>query len=191
MTTPVNSAGRLDRLPMGAFQWRILSLIGLGMFFDGFDKQMAAGVLGALVKEGWSNMETNAHYISITFAGLAVGALMTGLVGDRYGRRFAYQFNLLIFGSMCLFSMLAPSMTWLMALRFFLFGVQMDEQIARAHLGTRLKGEFRYDPGQIGAHGYSIDRSKAAHTIHRWLPIRLLGDFRCHSCRRRVEGARL
>ncbi len=88
MTKPVNAANRLDRLPMGAFQWRILSLIGLGMFFDGFDNQMAAGVLGALVKEGWSTMEMNAHYISITFAGLAVGALMTGLVGDRFGRRF-------------------------------------------------------------------------------------------------------
>ena len=86
MTTSVNAAGRLDRLPMGSFQWRILSLIGLGMFFDGFDNQMAAGVLGALVKEGWSTMEMNAHYISITFAGLAVGALMTGLVGDRFGR---------------------------------------------------------------------------------------------------------
>jgi MFS transporter, putative metabolite:H+ symporter len=118
MTKPVNAANRLDRLPMGAFQWRILSLIGLGMFFDGFDNQMAAGVLGALVKEGWSTMEMNAHYISITFAGLAVGALMTGLLGDRFGRRFAYQFNLLIFGSMCLCSMFAPSMTWLTGLRF-------------------------------------------------------------------------
>ena len=88
------------------------------MFFDGFDNQMAAGVLGALVKEGWSTMEMNAHYISITFAGLAVGALMSGILGDRFGRRFAYQFNLLIFGSMCLCSMLAPSMTWLTGLRF-------------------------------------------------------------------------
>ena len=49
LVNAVNAAGRLDRLPMGAFQWRILSLIGLGMFFDGFDNQMAAGVLGALV----------------------------------------------------------------------------------------------------------------------------------------------
>jgi putative MFS transporter len=120
MASPVNAAARLDRLPMGPFQWRILTLVGLGMFFDGFDNQMAAGVLGALVKEGWSTIEMNAHYISITFAGLAVGALMTGLVGDRFGRRFAYQFNLLIFGSMCLFSMFAPSMTWLTALRFFM-----------------------------------------------------------------------
>jgi putative MFS transporter len=66
MASSVNAAGRLDRLPMGAFQWRILSLVGLGIFFDGFDNQMAAGVLGALVKEGWSTMEMNAHYISIT-----------------------------------------------------------------------------------------------------------------------------
>ena len=43
------------------------------------------GVLGTLVKQGWSNLEMNAHYISVTFAGLAVGALMTGLVGDRFG----------------------------------------------------------------------------------------------------------
>lgn len=120
MTNPVNAAGRLDRLPMGAFQWKVLGLVGLGMFFDGFDNQMAAGVLGTLVKQGWSNLEMNARYISVTFAGLAVGALMTGLVGDRFGRRFAYQFNLLIFGSMCLFSMFAPSMTWLTVLRFFM-----------------------------------------------------------------------
>jgi putative MFS transporter len=118
MATPVNAAARLDRLPMGAFHWRILSLIGLGMFFDGFDNQMAAGVLGTLVKEGWSTMEMNAHYISISFAGLATGAMMTGFLGDRFGRKFAYQFNLAIFGVMCILSAFAPSMTWLTAMRF-------------------------------------------------------------------------
>lgn len=120
MSRPVNAAARLDRLPMGAFHWRILSLVGAGMFFDGFDNQMASSVLGKLVQDGWSDMQTNAHFISVTFAGLAVGALTTGIVGDRYGRRFAYQFNLAIFGSMCLASMLAPSMTVLTTLRFFM-----------------------------------------------------------------------
>ncbi len=120
MYGPVNAAARLDRLPMSAFQWRILTLVGAGMFFDGFDNQMAASVLGKLVQDGWSNMQTNAHFISVTFAGLAVGALSTGIIGDRYGRRFAYQFNLAIFGTMCLASMLAPSMTVLTALRFFM-----------------------------------------------------------------------
>lgn len=120
MSGPVNAAARLDRLPMGAFQWRILALVGAGMFFDGFDNQMAASVLGKLVQDGWSDMQTNAHFISVTFAGLAVGALSTGIVGDRYGRRFAYQFNLAIFGSMCLASVFAPSMAVLTALRFFM-----------------------------------------------------------------------
>ena len=87
MTNPVNAAGRLDRLPMGAFQWKVLGLVGLGMFFDGFDNQMAAGVLGTLVKQGWSNLEMNARYISVTFAGLAVGALMTGFGNARLDRR--------------------------------------------------------------------------------------------------------
>ena len=45
-------------------------------------------------------------------------ALGLDVLGDRFGRRFAYQFNLLIFGSMCLCSMFAPSMTWLTGLRF-------------------------------------------------------------------------
>src|ERR1700712_25983 len=104
MPRPVNAAARLDRLPMSAFHWRILTLVGAGMFFDGFDNQMAASVLGKLVQEGWSDMQTNAHFISVTFAGLAVGALSPGIIGDRYGRRFAYQFNLAIFGTMCLAS---------------------------------------------------------------------------------------
>ncbi len=120
MFRPVNAAARLDRLPMSAFHWRILTLVGAGMFFDGFDNQMASSVLGKLVQEGWSDMQTNAHFISVTFAGLAVGALSTGIIGDKYGRRFAYQFNLAIFGTMCLASMLAPSMTVLTILRFFM-----------------------------------------------------------------------
>jgi putative MFS transporter len=103
---------------MGSFHWRILRLVGLGMFFDGFDNTMGAGVLGTLVKEGWSTLDMNAHYISITFAGLAVGAMMAGVLGDRFGRKFAYQFNLAIFGALCIASAFAPSMAWLTALRF-------------------------------------------------------------------------
>ena len=43
----VNAGGRLDRLPIGPFHRRIMWLIGIGMFFDGFDIYIAATVLGA------------------------------------------------------------------------------------------------------------------------------------------------
>jgi putative MFS transporter len=113
----VNAGARLDRLPMSGFHRRLLRLVALGMFFDSFDNAMMAGVLGTLVANGTSNFAMNAQYISVSFFGLTVGAAMAGLMGDRWGRRFAYQFNLLLFGGMCLASALAPSMSWLIVIR--------------------------------------------------------------------------
>jgi putative MFS transporter len=117
MTASVNAAARLDRLPLGPFHRRVLRLVGMGMFFDSFDMAMMAGVLAALISGGVSNMSLNAAFISATFIGLTIGAVTAGLIGDRLGRRFAYQFNLLIFGSMCLVASIAPSMSWLIVIR--------------------------------------------------------------------------
>jgi putative MFS transporter len=117
MDAAVHAGARLDRLPFGPFHWRVLRLIGLGIFFDGFDNSMGPSVLAALTKGGWSDMATSANFISVTFAGLALGAFLSGVLGDRLGRRFAYQFNLAIFGVTCLLSAVAPSMTWLIVLR--------------------------------------------------------------------------
>ena len=117
MATHVNAAARLDRLPLGSFHRRVLRLVGLGMFFNSFDNSMMAGVLAALVAGGMSTMALNATFISVTFLGLTIGAATAGLLGDRLGRRFAYQFNLLIFGGASLVASVAPSMDWLVVIR--------------------------------------------------------------------------
>ena len=39
---------------------------------------------------------------------MTIGALITGFLGDRYGRRFTYQFNLMIFGLASLAAAFAP-----------------------------------------------------------------------------------
>jgi MFS transporter, putative metabolite:H+ symporter len=114
----VNAGARLDRLPISKFHWRVLGLIAGGMFLDAFEIYLAGGVLGALVKSGWSDMARNAQFISTTFAGMVVGAWVAGILGDRYGRRFSYQANLLIFGLASFAAAAAPSMTWLIAARF-------------------------------------------------------------------------
>ena len=44
MVTSVNAGSRLDRLPIGSFHRRIMMLIGIGMFFDGFDIYLAGTV---------------------------------------------------------------------------------------------------------------------------------------------------
>ena len=124
----VNSGGRLDRLPISAFHYRVLGLVGAGMFLDAFEIYLAGGVLAALVKSGWSDLAHNGWFISITFAGMMVGAWFAGVFGDRYGRRFSYQLNLLIFGLASLAGAVAPSIEWLIAARFVM-GIGLGAEI--------------------------------------------------------------
>src|SRR5262249_22386210 len=88
------------------------------MLVDAFEIYLAGGVLARLVKSGWSDLAHNGWFISITFAGMMVGACCAGIFGDRYGRRFSYQLNLLIFGIASLAGAAAPSIEWLIAARF-------------------------------------------------------------------------
>jgi putative MFS transporter len=120
MATSVNAGSRLDRLPVGPFHRRIMFLIGIGMFFDGFDIYLAGGVLGVTLKTGFSTLQQNAVFISATFVGMMLGSFATGFLGDRYGRRFTYQFNLLMFGLASLAAAVAPNMTFLIACRFIM-----------------------------------------------------------------------
>jgi putative MFS transporter len=118
MAGSVNAGGRLDRLPISSFHRRIFWLIGAGMFFDGYDLYVGTTVLGATLQSGFSTLPQNAQFISFTFLGMTIGAFVTGFLGDWYGRRFTYQFNLMIFGLSSLAAAFAPDMTTLNLLRF-------------------------------------------------------------------------
>ena len=76
-----NAGGRLDRLPVAKFHYRMLGLIGGGMFLDAFDIYLQAGVLAALLATGWSTPGLNANFVSVTFAGMVVGAWFAGSPG--------------------------------------------------------------------------------------------------------------
>ncbi len=117
MTGTVNAGARLDRLPLSTFHRRIVALIAIGMFFDGYDVYVAATVLGATLSSGFSTLAQNAQFVSVTFIGMMIGSFLTGFLGDRYGRRFTYQANLMVFGAASLAAAFAPNMTWLIALR--------------------------------------------------------------------------
>jgi len=113
----VNAGARLDRLPISAFHRRIVTLIGIGMFFDGYDVYVAATVLGATLNSGFSTLAQNAQFVSVTFIGMMIGSFLTGFLGDRYGRRFTYQANLMIFGLASVASAFSPNMATLILFR--------------------------------------------------------------------------
>jgi putative MFS transporter len=118
MATAVNTGARLDRLPISSFHYRIFGLVGAGMFFDGYDLYVAGGVLASAIQTKFSTLPQNLQFISLTFVGMTIGSLITGFVGDKYGRRFTYQINLLIFGLASLAAAFAQDMTQLIACRF-------------------------------------------------------------------------
>ncbi len=137
-TRGVNAAGRLDRIPVGRFHWRLFAVVGAGMFFDGFDSYLAASVLGDMTKSGYSDLAHNAHFISATFVGMTIGALLAGTMGDKLGRRLSYQVNLLVFGLASLAGALAPSIDWLIAARLVM-GVGIGAEVV---CGYVMIGEF-------------------------------------------------
>ncbi len=128
MSRTVNAGARLDRLPLSSFHRRIFFLIGAGMFFDGYDLYVGTTVLG---QSGFSTLNQNAQFVSATFFGMTLGSLVTGFLGDRYGRRFTYQINLLIFGIASFVAAFAPNMDTLNLLRFVMglgLGVEPNQR---------------------------------------------------------------
>ncbi|SDR61442.1 MFS transporter, putative metabolite:H+ symporter [Rhizobiales bacterium GAS191] len=144
MTTSSIGA-RLDRLPVASFHRRLFALVGVGMFFDGFDIYLAGSVLGATLNSGFSTLAQNGLFVSVTFIGMMTGALISGFVGDRFGRRVSYQINLAVFGVAAFLSAVAPSMEVLIGLRF-LMGLGLG---AEAVVGYSLISEF-VPPAQRG-----------------------------------------
>jgi putative MFS transporter len=118
MAAAVNAGARLDRLPISSFHYRIFWLVGAGMFFDGYDLYVAGGVLASAVQTKFSTVPQNLQFLSLTFVGMTIGSLITGFVGDKMGRRFTYQVNLLIFGLASLAAAFSQDMTQLIVCRF-------------------------------------------------------------------------
>src|SRR3954451_19782311 len=118
MASSVNAGARLDRLPIGSVHYRIFWLVGAGMFFDGYDLYIAGGMLASAIQTKFSTLPQNLQFISLTFVGMTIGSLITGFVGDKYGRRFTYQINLLIFGLASFAAAFAQDMNQLIVCRF-------------------------------------------------------------------------
>ena len=133
MATATHDVGRkLDALPLGRFHYRLTGLIVGGLFVDQFDNYITGGVLGAAIKEGWSTMSMNALFISAGTAGMTIGSIAAGWLGDRYGRRFSFQLNLLIFGLFSFAAAASPTMGWLTVSRF-LMGLGMGAEFVIAY----------------------------------------------------------
>ncbi|KAA8818699.1 MFS transporter [Bifidobacterium rousetti] len=108
---------RIDRTNVTPVLKRIVALVAAGMMLDGIDVYMASTVASSSLETKWSTVQQNSLFLSAGFAGLLIGSLLAGFIGDLFGRRVAYQLNLLLFGGFTLIGAFAPTMMFLTVCR--------------------------------------------------------------------------
>lgn len=88
---------RLHNLPVGKFHYKLLILIGLGWLFDAMDTGMVSFVLATLGKE-WNLTPSELGWIvSVGFIGMALGAVLSGRMADRIGRKNVFVATMVLY----------------------------------------------------------------------------------------------
>jgi len=96
----------------------------LGWTLDAFDFFILVFVLPSVAKDFGKSIPDLALTITVTLAFRPVGALIFGLLADRYGRRLPLMIDLVFYSVVEVLSGLAPSYTTFLVLRA-LFGIGM------------------------------------------------------------------
>ena len=117
----------------------------LGWMLDAFDFFLVVMCLTAIAKEFGQTDKAVAGAITLTLMFRPVGALIFGLLADRYGRRKPLMLNLVFYSVLSVLSGLAPTFGWFVVCRA-LFGIGMGGEwgvgasLAMEKAPTRLRG---------------------------------------------------
>lgn len=111
-------ADALDRIPFRSAHVWILVLVAMGALFDAIE-QYNVGLAAPLIADQWSLSTAQVGLLTtLTFAGMALGSLIAGVTGDKYGRRVTYMYNLALYTLGALLAAFAPNVEVLLIARF-------------------------------------------------------------------------
>jgi putative MFS transporter len=99
---------------------KLLGIAGTGWMFDALDVGMLSFIIAALKVEWNLSTEQMGWIGSINSIGMAVGALVFGLMADRVGRKNVFILTLLLFSVCSGLSAFTTSLTIFMFLRFLI-----------------------------------------------------------------------
>lgn len=100
---------RLERVPFGRFQWRLLWMGGLGYTFDAMDGALIAFILPAVTALWGLTSQQTGVLGSSAMIGYLFGAFFAGALGDLIGRRTVMMYGLAIYCAATLVAAFAPS----------------------------------------------------------------------------------
>ena len=122
---------------------------GLGVFCDGYDISAIGLVLPQVLASFGTHQLTSVQSAVLTasaLVGAAIGALIFGVLGQKGRKRF-YGYDMLILGVAAAAQSFAPSVAWLIALRFI--------------LGIGIGADYVLSPVIMAEHANRADRGRA------------------------------
>jgi putative MFS transporter len=137
----------LDDAKISPLHRRVIGLIAAGYFFDVIDFTILGSLIPYIIKSGFTTPGEAAIIGSAAIFGMCIGTAGQGEFSDRFGRRFIYQFNLLLFGIFTILGAFAPSVTLLAICRFIAgLGLGAEQPLAFAYAGEyspkRIRGRI-------------------------------------------------
>jgi MFS transporter, putative metabolite:H+ symporter len=113
----VNTAGRIERLPLCGFHRRFITLISLGGWFDFYDIFMMAYIGAALQHSHFLTLREFSYVIAAGFVGMFIGTVVFGVGSDWFGRRTAFMWMLIVYSLFTFLGAFAPDASSLIVLR--------------------------------------------------------------------------
>ena len=137
----------LDEARISPLHQKIIALIAAGYFFDVIDYIVQGSLFPDMIKSGFATPGGAAAIVSATTLGMFIGTIAQGQFTDRFGRRFVYQFNLLLFGVFTIIGALMPNITLLIICRFIAgLGLGAEQPLCFTYAGEyspqRIRGRI-------------------------------------------------
>ncbi|MGG5290669.1 MFS transporter [Pseudomonas shirazensis] len=128
----------INQQPLSRYQWRVVILCFLIVFLDGLDTAAMGFIAPALSQEWGIDRASLGPVMSAALIGMVFGALGSGPLADRFGRKGVLVAAVLVFGGFSLASAYATNVDQLLILRF-LTGIGLGAGMPNA---TTLLSEY-------------------------------------------------
>src|SRR5436309_1034642 len=140
----VGVAQRLERLPVTSYQKGIFLIIATAWLFDSMDLGMMTFILGSIRSEFGLSTTQAGLLGSASFLGMFLGAAISGMLADRFGRRVVFQSSMVLWGAGSFLCATANDATTLMLFRVLLgIGMGMEFPIGQAMLSELMPTKQR------------------------------------------------